>query len=303
MTKNEIQSAVHRLIKLIENRYVFPDIGAQISEFLTNQLESNAYDSVKTGAELAKVLSQDLQSINHDRHLCVVVKPDRVSSINNSTDDDRLQDEPESKDCGFNQAEILDGSIGYLKLTEFADTRYGGDIAVSTMQKFVGCQSLIFDLRENGGGSPKMVQLLTTYLLGHEPIHLNNFYMRETDTIDQFWILPYVPGARLTETDVYVLTSRDTFSAAEEFCYNLQNLKRGTIIGETTGGGAQPGDEHVLGDQLCVFIPHGRAVNPISGTNWEGIGVVPDIQMPAAEALDTALKMARKKAEANESHI
>ena len=88
-----------------------------------------------------------------------------------------------------------------------------------------------------------------------------------------------MPGDRLTDAAIYILTSQDTFSAAEEFCYNLQNLNRATIIGEVTGGGAHPGDDHILSEQLTTFIPHGRAINPISGTNWEGTGVRPDIEV------------------------
>ncbi len=291
--QSTIESTVQNLIDLVESRYVFPDVGNKICQLLKTKLAENAFDAAKTDKALAEMLTEDLQSINQDCHLSVVVNPQRVSAIRNSSDDKRHQDEPEYEHCGFEKTEILQGSVGYLKLTEFADTRYGGDLAVTTMQKFIGCKSLIFDLRDNDGGSPKMVQLLTTYLLGHEPTHLNSFYMRETDTLDQFWILPYVPGERLSDLAVYALTSRNTFSAAEEFCYNLQNMQRGTIIGETTGGGAHPGDEHALSDQLCVSIPHGRAINPISGTNWEGTGVIPDIEVLANDALDVALNLAK----------
>ena len=116
--------------------------------------------------------------------------------------------------------------------------------------------------------------------------------MRESDSLDQFWILPYVPGQRLMDVIVYVLTSNNTFSAAEEFCYNLQNLKRDVIVGEVTGGGAHPGDDHVLNKELCVFIPHGRAINPISGTNWEGVGVRPDVEVPSEKAFEVAIDLA-----------
>jgi C-terminal processing protease CtpA/Prc len=295
MTVQDVEGPTLRLVDLVRTRYVFPDVAEKICGVIVRGLESGEYRQADSYAKLAEMLTADLQSTNQDRHLAVRVNPDLVKTILRSQGSERLQDEPEREDCGFEAIENLDGDIGYLKLSEFADTKYAGDAAVAAMQRLAGSRGLIIDLRRNGGGSPKMVQLLTTYLFGHEPVHLNNFYMRETDSLDQFWILPYVPGKRLTDAFVYVLTSDYTFSAAEEFCFNLQNLKRATVIGEVTGGGAHPGDDHVLNGDLCVFIPHGRAINPISGTNWEGVGVKPDIEVPADEAFDVAYRMARNQ--------
>ena len=133
-----------------------------------------------------------------------------------------------------------------------------------------------------------MIQLITSYLYDADPVHLNNFYYRPTDEHTQTWTLPHVPGQRRPDIDVYVLTSNRTFSAAEEFSYNLKNLKRATLIGETTGGGAHPGGTQIATDRFTVWVPTGRAINPISKTNWEGTGVKPHIEVPAAEALVTA---------------
>jgi hypothetical protein len=144
-----------------------------------------------------------------------------------------------------------------------------------------------------------MIQLITSYLFS-VPKHLNSFMMRDTTRVEQFWSLAYVPGRRLPDTPVYVLTSRGTFSGAEEFSYNLKNMKRGKIVGEVTGGGAHPTELFLLKDFDIVFsVPYGRAVNPITGTNWEGVGVKPDMECPASEAFDIAyldaLKMLRTR--------
>jgi hypothetical protein len=140
-----------------------------------------------------------------------------------------------------------------------------------------------------------MIQLITSYLL-KEPTHLNSFYVRKTDSINQFWTQAYVEGPRLTDVDVYVLTSSYTFSGAEEFTYNLKNMKRATIIGETTGGGAHPNDIKAFHNlNVGMSLPFGRAINPITGTNWEGVGITPDIQVPQEKALQTAHKEALKK--------
>jgi C-terminal processing protease CtpA/Prc len=142
-----------------------------------------------------------------------------------------------------------------------------------------------------------MVALLTTYLFDQdqEIVHLNSLYWRQGNKTQQFWTLPYVPGSRFgSKKPVYVLTSNRTFSGAEEFTYNLKQLKRATIIGETTGGGANPGDWFSLTPHFAVFIPTGRAINPISQDNWEGVGVAPDIAVPREEAFDVALVAALK---------
>jgi retinol-binding protein 3 len=134
-----------------------------------------------------------------------------------------------------------------------------------------------------------MVALITSYLFGAEPVHLNDIYNRPNDSTTQYWTRSYVPGRRFgARKPVYVLTSSHTFSAAEEFTYNLKNLKRATIVGETTGGGAHPGEHVALAARFAMFVPTGRAINPITKTNWEGTGVAPDVQAPADRAFDVA---------------
>jgi C-terminal processing protease CtpA/Prc len=173
----------------------------------------------------------------------------------------------------------------------FADPQLCGATAAAAMNFLAGTRAIIFDLRANGGGDPAMVALLSSYLFA-EPTHLNDLWERKTGTTQQFWTLPYVPGRRMDGKPVYVLTSHRTFSGAEEFAYNLKNLKRATIVGEVTGGGAHPVSPHRIDDHFVIGVPFARAVNPISKTNWEGTGVEPDVKVAAADALDTAVKLA-----------
>ena len=140
-----------------------------------------------------------------------------------------------------------------------------------------------------------MIQLISSYLF-EEPVHLNSFYIRKTNETQQFWTQGHVQGKKLINVPVFVLTSSFTFSGAEEFTYNMKNLKRGTIIGETTGGGAHPVEGHSFENlNVLVTVPFGRAINPISKTNWEGTGVEPDIKVPADQALIVARTEALKK--------
>jgi C-terminal processing protease CtpA/Prc len=198
--------------------------------------------------------------------------------------------------AGFETVERMRGNIGYIKFLGFMNPELGSDVVASAMSFISNTDALIFDLRENGGGDPAMVALICSYLFGDKPVHLNDLYWRKGNRTEEFWTKPVVSGKKYLDKDVYVLTSNRTFSGAEEFSYNLKNLKRATIIGETTGGGAHPGDMVRLNDHFGVFLPTGRAINPITKTNWEGTGVEPDIKVPKDQALKTAYLIALNKA-------
>jgi len=189
---------------------------------------------------------------------------------------------------GIRRVERLDGNIGYLDLRRVAIAANAGPAVAAAMELVAGTYALIFDLRHNGGGTPDGVALWCSYLLTEEPTHLNDIFHADTGQTRQFWSLPYVPGTRYVDRPVYVLTSRRTFSGGEELSYNLQALGRAELIGETTGGGAHPTRGFRISPAVHVGIPFARAVNPVTGTNWEGTGVVPDVAVPEAEAYDVA---------------
>jgi C-terminal processing protease CtpA/Prc len=160
---------------------------------------------------------------------------------------------------------------------------------VAAMNFLANTDALIIDLRRNGGGDPAMVALISSYLFDAQPVHLNDLYFRPDDSTRQWWTLPYVPGKRYgAKKEVYVLTSKRTFSAAEEFTYNLKCLKRAKIVGETTGGGAHPGGGRRINEHFAIWVPSGRAINPITKTNWEGTGVTPDVDVPQDQSLKVA---------------
>ena len=203
----------------------------------------------------------------------------------------------EHDNCAFDKVQILPGNIGYIKFDGFMNA----DCAANRG----GCDGLCGSRRcahlrpaRQGGGDPAMVTFVASYLFDR-PTHLNDLYNRHENSTTQFWTLPYVPGQRLATQPVFVLTSKRTFSGAEEFCYDLKNQKRATIVGEITGGGAHPVSGHVVADYFMVGVPFAKAINPISKTNWEGTGVKPDMEVPAADALATAEKLATEKIQAH----
>jgi len=163
----------------------------------------------------------------------------------------------------------------------------GGETAAAAMNLLANTDALIIDLRKNGGGDPAMVQLVCSYLFSQRT-HLNDIYSRPDNRTEEFWTKTDMPGKPYGDKPVFVLTSSRTFSGAEEFSYNLKNLNRATIVGETTGGGAHPVNARRLGKDFLIMVPFARAINPITKTNWEGTGVKPDVEVPAAQALKVA---------------
>jgi hypothetical protein len=268
--------------------YVFPDVAEEMEKLIREQHKNGEYKALTTLPEFTRQLTEDLRSISNDKHLSIRPLPPRPEGqASPSPEEERKQYIAQAKKRNFNfkKLEILPGNVGYLKLNSFVDAGLSGKTAVAAMNFLANSQALIFDLRENGGGSPSLIQLISSYLFD-EPVHLNSFYIRKTDETKQFWTQANVEGPKMTDIPVYVLTSRYTFSGAEEFTYNLKHMKRGIIVGETTGGGAHPVEFHAFASyNVGMSLPFGRAVNPITKTNWEGTGVKPDISVPSEDAL------------------
>jgi C-terminal processing protease CtpA/Prc len=206
----------------------------------------------------------------------------------------RNQDYVRYSNAGFAKVERLDGNIGYISFRNFMDVDAAKRPVKAAMEFLQDTDALIIDIRENGGGSPETVRLICSYLFDSKPVHLNDLVSRDGKR-EEFWTLENVDGPRYLNKDVYVLTSKRTGSAAEEFSYNLKNLKRALIVGEPTWGGANPGGVYRLNDHFGVFVPHMHAENPITRTNWEGTGVLPDVAVEPTEGLTLAYGMALKK--------
>jgi len=277
--------------------YVFPETAKKMEEALRTRQKKGEYDAVNEGGTFAALLTDHLQEISHDKHLRVNFVPTVLPKDEpgpNPDADARMRTQLERNNCFFEKAERLPSNIGLLKFNAFANPAACGDTATAAMNFLGNVDAIIFDLRDNGGGDPKMIAYISTYLFA-ETTHLNDLYLRKENKTTEYWTLPNVPGKRLAGKPVFVLTSKRTFSGAEEFSYNLKNLKRATIIGEITGGGAHPVSGHRIDDHFMIGVPFARAVNPISKTNWEGTGVEPDVKVPAGEALDVAKKIAAEQ--------
>ena len=291
---------IDALLRELNEAYVFPDTARKMESDIKARIAAKEYEKITSARAFADKITADLQSVSKDKHLRVRYSAQPIpirKEKNEPTAAEKEQSEWYSRriNYGFEKVERMNGNIGYIDLRNFNDHEAGAETVAAAMRFLANTEALIFDLRQNGGGNPFMIALISSYLFGDKPVHLNDLYWRKENRTDEFWTKPESASVKFTDKDVYVLTSNYTFSGAEEFSFNLKNLKRATIIGETTGGGAHPGGTVRLHEHFGVFIPVGRAINPISKTNWEGTGVEPDIKVPKEQALKTAYLMALNK--------
>jgi hypothetical protein len=297
------QAIVDEIATLFNKNYIFAETAKKVEEALRAKLKAGDFDKEATAPDFSRAVSAVILEVSKDRHTGFSFNPAMAEDLrrleSRSEEEakkvrERRLLESRRDNFGFRKVERLAGNIGYLDFRVFESPANAGPTAVAAMNFLAYCDAIIVDLRQNGGGDPAQIQLISSYLF-EEPVHLNDLYARATDRTENYWTLPYVPGAKAAKADLYVLTSARTFSGAEEFSYNLQNLKRATVIGETTGGGAHPTDAMIVQHDYILRVPFARAINPVSKTNWEGTGVTPDIAVPAAEAFDRAYALALEK--------
>ena len=294
-------AVVESLAANVDAAYVFPDVATKVARGLRERRRKGRYDRIVQAKEFADTLNADLRALAHDLHLRVQYSHRPLGPRDGSgragagdvlpsaAERERVAAQSRRLNHGFERVERLPGNVGYVELRAFDGSPEAGLVAQAAMQFLANSDALIFDLRRNGGGDPNMIALLLSYLYAaDERVHINDFYQREGNRTEEYWTSTTVPGPRFPAHDVYVLTSRNTGSAAEEFAYDVKHLKRGTVVGEVTAGGANPGGLFPLNDHFAAFIATGRAINPVTKTNWEGTGVEPDVKVPAADALRAA---------------
>jgi C-terminal processing protease CtpA/Prc len=251
-------------------------------------------DAAAGGAAFAALLTSQMRGVSGDMHLEVVYSHARLPEVPVQPTPEaraRYRKELERDNCAFRKVEILPHNIGYLKLDAFPDPSICRSTATAAMASLNGTDVIIFDLRDNGGGSGEMVSLIAAYLFDH-PEYI--FDPRSGPT-KQSWTGSPVPDSRLAGKPVFVLTSESTVSAAEQFCYNLKMLRRATFVGETTRGSAHAGVWYRIDDHFGMGVPEVRMINPYSTNDWEGVGVEPDVKVAAADALQTAERLAASR--------
>ena len=283
-----VSEIVEAAAEKVRSRYVFPDRGDQAARLLETSFASGNYDGLDT-ATLCDRITEQLYEVCADRHLRLRL---RAEGFPETTDPDALKaawhEQLRLANHGVARVERLAGNIGYLDIRLVTDPGVGGAAIAAAMELVSHTYALIIDLRDNRGGTPEGVIFWCSYLFPDDETHLNDIFDAESGLTRQYWSVSYLPGRRYLDRPVFVLTSGVTFSGGEEFCYNLQSQRRAVLIGETTRGGAHPTDVFPISDEVEITVPIARSVNPVTGTNWEGVGVAPDVSVPADAAYDIA---------------
>jgi C-terminal processing protease CtpA/Prc len=298
---DEKREVIVRAAELLEARYVDAKKGRELARQIRREAAARRWHEIASDEEFAKTVTTRLRELSKDGHLSLDYSAKALAPDADAAEEAFGADEFEKwygvgVNHGFEEVRRLEGNVGYLNLTVFAPPSMGADLAVAAMSLLAQSDVLIIDLRQNGGGDGAMGKLIAGYLLDGAR-EVSGTYNRPTDTLTRSFTPEWVPGRRFgTGKPVYLLISKGTFSAAEAFAYDLQALKRAVVIGEPSGGGAHPFEYRRAGTHFVLSLPEGRSLNPITGKDWEGVGVQPDVAVPQAQALEKALELARQRA-------
>lgn len=297
-TKSQVISDV---LQQLKSKYVFPEVAARIEASIRIHAENGDYARIKSAWEFADKLQSDLRGVNSDQHLEISysAEPIPIQSVGEQENNDPECDAGIRYKGGlvnywFKNADVLPGNLGYLRFDGFFPLKDGGRDTADAAKAFLKhTGALIIDLRRNRGGDPAVGVVLEEHLFD-KPVHFGDFFSRPEHSKSENVISPNAAGKRYAG-DVYVLVSGDTISAAEGFAYDLQSVRRAVIIGQRTAGAAHPAFDYRVGEHFTLMIPTMRYVNAVTGTDWEGTGVVPDISVPEERALYTAQVTALEK--------
>ncbi|WP_229068860.1 S41 family peptidase [Actinoplanes sp. DH11] len=290
---------MEKALELLCGRYIFADRAQEAADGIRRRLAAGEYDGLDEEA-LGRRLTAELFEVCQDKHLRVRPRTKAArDALTESETEAVWREQQRLTNYGIARVERLDGNVGLLDLRFVTSAGVGGRAIAAAMELVSHTNALIIDLRENRGGSPDGAVFWTSYFFPDGETHLNSIYEGATGQTRQFWSHAWLPGERYLDRPVYLLTSESTFSAAEEVCYNLQAQRRATLVGETTKGGAHPADAFPITPTLEITVPVARSINPVTGTNWEGVGVTPDVAVAARDAFDVAYRMALQHTLAN----
>jgi len=297
--ESDRERIIEKICGLLEEKYVFPDRAKKYAEDLMMKNKARTYVAIKDAAAFAERLTQDLQAISGDKHISLrLIRPSAIGEKTESAlhHPVRLFLLRNKENAGFFKLEWIDGKIGYLDIRRFYSPSESKDLFIAAMKLLSNAHAIIIDLRENQGGGTEILPYLFRYFLDY-PTQLTSNYFRQEDFLQESWVSKDVEGKRLPTVPLFLLTSQRTFSAAEWFAYDMKVRGRATIVGEPTKGGAHSVDLFKINDQFEIYIPTSRAINPVTGGNWEGTGVIPDVRVASEAALDKALELARTAAD------
>ncbi|QES58503.1 peptidase S41 [Streptomyces venezuelae] len=289
MTTNE--EIIERALARITEGYVFPDQAVAIEAGIRSRLAAGAYEGL-AGPALCETVTAHLQEVCPDKHLRLLWtdEPQSLDPVDEDGGDAAFSAVLRTENQGIRRVERLEGNVGLIELRLIAGAVEGASAIGAAMQLVAHSSALVLDLRGCRGGMPEGAAMWCSYFLPDDQVHLNDIYDRVSDSTRQYWTVAHLPAPRYLDRPVHILTSADTFSGGEDVAYTLQAQGRAVVVGETTRGGAHPTARYAVTEHMLVTVPTARTINTVTGGNWEGVGVVPDVPVPASQALETALK-------------
>lgn len=300
LDKSEKKQVIESINKLLDEYYISPDIAKKLIKQLSKNLETGVYDAITDPLEFESKLDQDIRAVSKDYHFKVIFDADWVTDNRKAVSPQEKREllnkefiEAKSNNFGFKDVRILEGKVGYLHFTSFENPEWTAETLANAMNFLSNSDALIIDLRNNVGGYAELMQILCSYFFTANdafvlPLVEINLRDKGKNIVIQQNVLTSVQGKKMLDADLYILTNYRTFSAAEWTSFVLQNRKRATIIGEKTIGGTHPADRKIVSDRFSINIPFGTMLDADTKTHFEGIGVKPDIEIPAKDALPTA---------------
>lgn len=295
LTAKDRREIAEAFANVVETRYVLPDHAKNMAAAVRAQIRAGAYDNLEPAAAFASAVVGHARAVNNDKHLRLQVTGGPIPIESDEEKEKRMAPQMASQarraNFGLAKAERLDGNIGYLDIEFFPAVKLAAPATDAALAFLAETDALIIDARRHRGGDPETVAYLVSHFVAPGTL-INTIYSREKTEPELFHTakIPSKPYSK----NVYVLTSSKTFSGGEELAYDLQSLGRGKVYGEVTGGGAHPTGAFRIHERFMAFVPSARSVNPITKTNWEGVGVKPDVAVPAGDALRVAHAAALK---------
>jgi tetratricopeptide (TPR) repeat protein len=299
LQEKDKEKLLDEISELVENHYVYPDLGEDYGEEISFLSRSHKFDGINDPKQFGENVTTVLQELMNDKH--INFRLIETSELNNTTAGSlhhpvRYFRLGQKEHLGFYRLDWIEDEIGYLDYRRFYHHSRAREMWLNAIQFLSTANAIIIDLRENGGGSGDMGTLMLSYFLPH-PTQLTGTYYREGDMTKEMWTHEKVTGKKFPDVPLFVIIGKKTFSAAEYFAYDLKVRKRATLIGEASKGGAHSVDRYPVGDNFEIYISTARAVNPVTGSNWESTGLIPDIIAPNESVLDTTIALAKKAAE------
>lgn len=299
LSAKEKKEVIEAFNSKLQIKYVFPEISKSLSVQLLKNLQDGVYDTISSKSSFAFVLTRDVRQIANDLHLKITyeeAKPPKVKdTLQNKNNSIPFESLLKENNYGIKTKKIISGNVGYLEIPLFGPLNACADTIIKAMDFISSTDALVIDLRSCRGALDENTLLFFLSYFFDEPMHLSDLYEHEEGTTKQNWTYAWVPGSRYLNKPIYILTSSRTFSGGEAFAYDMQQIKRATIVGETTRGGAHPTELVRLNQSFTAGIPYARPINTVSKTNWEHTGVKPDTAVKSNIALYTAQLMALTK--------